>query len=81
MLLSSDGRLRRGGASTLRGNILLVANTNVLFSFFGKSAITREVIFLLSGRIISPEFALEELREHKDEVIKKAKSAKASSAR
>ncbi len=50
-----------------------MANTNVLFSFFGKSAITREVIFLLSGRIISPEFAIEELREHKDEVIKKAK--------
>jgi len=71
--LSSDERPRRGGASTLRGNILLVANTNVLFSFFGKPAITGELIFLLSGRIISPEFALEELREHKDGVIRTAK--------
>ncbi len=57
----------------MRGNILLVANTNVLFSFFGKSAVTRELIFLLSGRLISPKFALEELREHREEVMKKAK--------
>ncbi|WP_297474643.1 PIN domain-containing protein [Thermococcus sp.] len=57
----------------MRENILLVANTNVLFSFFGKSTTTRELIFLLSGRIISPEFAIDELKEHRKEVIKKAK--------
>ena len=50
-----------------------MANTNVLFSFFGKSTTTRELIFLLSGRVISPEFAIEELKEHRKEVIKKAK--------
>ena len=57
----------------MRGNILLVANTNVLFSFSGKSTTTRELIFLLSGRVISPEFAIDELKEHRKEVIKKAK--------
>ncbi len=50
-----------------------MANTNVLFSFFGKSTTTRELIFLLSGRIISLEFAIDELKEHRKEVIKKAK--------
>ncbi|ASJ03321.1 hypothetical protein A3L09_08655 [Thermococcus profundus] len=50
-----------------------MVNTNVLFSFFGKSTTTRELVFLLSGRLISPEFALEELREHRDEIMKKAK--------
>ncbi|ASJ07933.1 hypothetical protein A3L11_01305 [Thermococcus siculi] len=45
----------------------------MLFSFFGKSTVTRELVFLLSGRLISPEFALEELREHRDEILKKAK--------
>lgn len=30
-------------------------------------------MFLVSGRLISPEFALEELHEHRDEVLKKAK--------
>ncbi|WP_088858578.1 PIN domain-containing protein [Thermococcus profundus] len=57
----------------MREDILLVVNTNVLFSFFGKSTTTRELVFLLSGRLISPEFALEELREHRDEIMKKAK--------
>ena len=60
----------------MRENILLVANTNVLFSFFGKSTLTRELIFLLSGRLISPESALEELREHREEVMKRPKSTK-----
>ena len=57
----------------MRKDILLVVNTNVLFSFFGKSTTTRELIFLLSGRLISPEFAISELEEHKEEVLRKAK--------
>lgn len=60
------------GESILR-NISLVVNTNVLFSFFGKSSTTRELIFLLSGNLIGPEFAIEELKEHREEVIKKAR--------
>ncbi|WP_088866812.1 PIN domain-containing protein [Thermococcus radiotolerans] len=57
----------------MRENILLVVNTNVLFSFFGKSTTTRELIFLLSGRLISPEFAIKELYEHKDVITRKAR--------
>lgn len=50
-----------------------MVNTNVLFSFFGKSTTTRELIFLLSGRLISPKFAIEELYEHKNVIMKKAR--------
>lgn len=50
-----------------------MVNTNVLFSFFGKSTKTRELIFLLSGMLVSPEFAMEELVKHKDKVLRKAK--------
>ena len=50
-----------------------MVNTNVLFSFFGKSTTTRELIFLLSGRLISPEFAIKELYEHKDVITRKAR--------
>ncbi|WP_297535293.1 PIN domain-containing protein [Thermococcus sp.] len=57
----------------MRGNILLVVNTNVLFSFFGKSTTTRELIFLLSGRLISPEFAVSESGGTQEEVLRKAK--------
>lgn len=57
----------------MREDILLVVNKNVLFSFFGKSTATRELVFLLSGRIISPEFALEEHHEHREKILKKAK--------
>ena len=60
-------------ANTLKRDIFLVVNTNVLFSFFGKSTKTRELIFLLSGMLVSPEFAIEELVKHKDAVIRKAK--------
>ncbi|WP_157723242.1 PIN domain-containing protein [Thermococcus barossii] len=56
----------------MRENTLLVVNTNVLFSFFGKSTATRELIFLLSGRLISPEFAMEELYKYRDVITKKA---------
>ena len=57
----------------MREDILLVVNTNVLFSFFGKSTTTRELIFLLSGRLVSPEFAVEELYKYKDVIMRKAK--------
>ena len=45
----------------------------MLFSFFGKSTTTRELIFLLSGRLFSPKFALEELEEHRKEIMKKSR--------
>jgi len=57
----------------LKRDIFLVVNTNVLFSFFGKSTKTRELIFLLSGMLVSPEFAIEELVKHKDVIVRKAK--------
>ncbi len=50
-----------------------MVNTNVLFSFFGKSTTTRELIFLLSGRLVSPEFAVEELYKYKEVIMRKAK--------
>ncbi|WP_054840151.1 PIN domain-containing protein [Thermococcus sp. JCM 11816] len=59
----------------MREDILLVVNTNVLFSFFGGeiNSNQRARVLAIGGRLISPEFALEELHEHRDEVLKKAK--------
>ena len=49
----------------------IVADTNVLFSFFWKYSITRRLISLTNFEIISPEKAINELNKYADEIIKK----------
>ncbi len=49
----------------------IVVDTNVLFSFFWDDSITRKLLLTSSLGLISPEYALEEVRKYKAEIIKK----------
>jgi predicted nucleic acid-binding protein len=49
----------------------LVVDTNVLFSFFWKESITKNLIMKLD--LYSPEFALEEINKHKTIILQKTK--------
>lgn len=51
----------------------IVADTNVLFSFFWKDSITREIITSNQFKIYSPEYAITEILKYKQEIIKKTK--------
>lgn len=48
--------------------MLLVANANVLFSFFNAKSKAREIVLLEDVKLFSPEFLLKELEKHKEEV-------------
>ena len=48
----------------------LVADSNVLFTFFWKNSAFRQ-ISAQDVRIFSPQFALEEIDEHKEEIMQK----------
>lgn len=49
----------------------LVADTNELFSFFNKKSKARELSLRLNLELYSPSFALEELDEHKSEILER----------
>lgn len=49
----------------------LVVDTNVLFSFFNKESKARELSTMSSLILYSPRFALDELDEHKDEILQR----------
>ncbi len=49
----------------------LVVDTNVLFSFFWKKSITRQILLKTGLELFSPEFALEEINLHKAEIMEK----------
>ena len=52
----------------------LVVDTNVLMTYFWKNSETRKIIILNDEiELIAPEFALEEINKHKEEIIKKSK--------
>ena len=51
----------------------IVADTNVLFSFFWKDSITRKIITSNQFNIYSPEYAITEILKYKQEIIKKTK--------
>ena len=51
--------------------MLLVADTNILLSFFNEKSKARELATSSLLELFSPEFALEELKEHKEEIIEK----------
>ena len=54
----------------------IVADTNILFSFFWKSSLTRRLILSSKFEIISPEIALNELEKYKELIVNKAKITK-----
>ena len=51
----------------------LVVDSNVLFSFFWKKSIFENVSAMPHVQLFTPEFALEEIREHREELQKKTK--------
>lgn len=51
--------------------MFLVANANVLFSFFNAKSKAREIVLLEDVKLFSPEFLLKELEKHKEEVKEK----------
>ncbi|MBI2676325.1 MAG: hypothetical protein HYX24_07740 [Candidatus Aenigmarchaeota archaeon] len=48
--------------------MMLVADTSVLFSFFNMRSRARELSTLKAFELLSPEFALAELMEHKADI-------------
>lgn len=51
--------------------MLLVADANVLFSFFNSKSKAREIVLLEDLKLFSPEFLLKEIEKHKEEIKKK----------
>lgn len=49
----------------------LVINTNILFSFFNKKSTAREYATLPSFELYAPYFALEEINDHRSEIMEK----------
>jgi len=48
-----------------------VVDTNVLFTFFWEGSFTRKLLVKQELELFSPEFALEEINLHCDEILKK----------
>ena len=48
-----------------------VVDTNVLFTFFWEGSSTRKLLVKQELDLFSPEFALEEINSHCDEILKK----------
>lgn len=48
-----------------------VVDTNVLFTFFWKESFTKGILIDQDLEFFSPEFALREVNEHRDEILKK----------
>ena len=53
--------------------MLLVVDMNILFSFFKKHSTTRKLLTNPNLELYSPEYALEELGKHFDEIMLKSK--------
>jgi len=49
----------------------LVIDTNILFSFFKSTSLTRKLIESQSFQLISPQLAIEEIKKYSEIIIKK----------
>ena len=49
----------------------LVADTNILFSFFWKKSLSRKILSSGAAELFSPEFALEEINAYESEIRRK----------
>lgn len=54
----------------------VVIDTNILFSFFNKESYTRKLLLYSNLELISPVYALEELKKYSSELCKKSKISK-----
>lgn len=52
--------------------LVFVVDTNVLFTFFWKASVSRELFVSQDLDLYSPEYAIEELKKYRDEIMKKA---------
>ncbi|HLD88876.1 MAG TPA: PIN domain-containing protein [Candidatus Nanoarchaeia archaeon] len=52
----------------------LVVDSNVVFTFFWKKSVARELFLKQDLELYSPEFALEEISKYSDEIIFKTKT-------
>src|SRR3989344_5571482 len=50
-----------------------VVDTNILYTFFWKTSLTNKVLLTQDLELFSPEFALEEINLHKQDILKKTK--------
>ena len=50
----------------------LIVDTNVLLTFFWSDSVFRKITLSQELRLISPEFALEEIKKHSSDICKKA---------
>ena len=48
----------------------IVIDTSELFSFFNEKSKARELSFSVRLNLQSPNFSLEEIKEHKDKIVK-----------
>lgn len=51
----------------------LVVDTNVLFTYFWEGSFSRSLLISKDLELVSPEYSLEELKEHKEEIKKKVR--------
>lgn len=51
----------------------IVVDTNILFSFFWESSLTRKLILTSSLELYSPEYVIEEIIKYKLDIIEKTK--------
>jgi predicted nucleic acid-binding protein len=51
--------------------VRLVADTNILFSFFWKKSLSRKIMSSDAAELFSPEFALEEINAYESEICRK----------
>ncbi|MBI2136693.1 hypothetical protein HYU06_06500 [Candidatus Woesearchaeota archaeon] len=51
----------------------LVVDSNVLFTFFWKNSVARELFLKQDLELFAPEFALQEINKYHDEIMRKAK--------
>lgn len=56
--------------------VKLVVDTNILFSFFWRGSLTRKLLINSDFELVSPKFALVELKKYSKEIIKKTKITK-----
>jgi predicted nucleic acid-binding protein len=49
----------------------LVVDTNILFSFFKETSLTRKLIECSSFELISPKIAIDEIKKYSEEIIDK----------
>ena len=50
-----------------------VVDTNILYTFFWKKSLTHRILLRQYLELFSPEFALEEINSHKQDILKKTK--------